>query len=273
MERSARTVRATKALRQEPEGHWAIGLTFYVPKRDRASFRATAGRALMPRLVELRDAGRIIAVLPFRHKPLKTRGETEGTSWTDYWVIAVAADVDPDDVWNAISVPAEITGEAPSLGLLRAEILRPQPGIQMYYPRTGGVQQGARLWQFIEYVISKPEARQAYYEDNYRFSAPAMRRMYEADAVGRFIGFEVTRVLESRGAPPSWDMIHIVGVAGVMSFLKIAWIWWRQRAVFNSFARNAGHSSFIDVVRSWKAQREKYMINCVQDPNYTLHSR
>jgi hypothetical protein len=265
---------STEAHRQEPEGHWAIGLTFHVPRRGRPLFRATAGQILMPQLIALRDAGRIVAVLAFRHRPLKARGEAEwtsweakGTSWTDYWVLVVATGVDPNDIWNTISLSAGIAGEASSLGFLRAEVLRPQPGMQMYYPRNGGLQQESRLWHWIEYAVSRPDARQAYYQDQYRFSAPSIRRFYETGAVGRVIGFEVARVLESRGARPAWDVIHITGA---MSFLKIAWVLWRQMAVFNGFARNAGHSSALDVIRSWDVQREKYQVHGVQASNYTL---
>jgi hypothetical protein len=160
-----------------------------------------------------------------------------------------------------------IAGEDSSLGFLRAEILRPQPGMQMYYPRKGGLQQESRLWHWIEYAVSRPDARQAYYQDQYKFSAPSIRRFYEAGAVGRVIGFEVARVMENRGALPAWDVIHITGA---MHFLKIAWVLWRQMPVFNSFARNVGHSSALNVIRSWDAQREKYQIHAVQDPTYTL---
>lgn len=249
------------------EDLWAIGLTFHVPSRDRRSFRGTVARTLMPQLIALRDAGRIAAVLPFRHRSLKTRGEAKGTSWTDYWVLAVARGSDLDEIWSLISMSMGRAGEASPLGLLRAEVLRPQPGMQMYYPRKGGLHQESRLWHWIEYAVSRPDAREAYYLDQYRFSAPSIQRFYEAGAVGRVIGFEVARVLENRGALPEWDVIHITGA---MHFLKIAWVLWRQMPVFNRFARNVGHSSALDVVRSWDAQREKYQVHGVLDRASTL---
>ena len=258
---------STEAHRQEEQDRWAIGLTFQVLKRDRTEFRATVARTLMPQLTALRDAGRLSAMLPFRHRPLKMRGEAEGTSWTDYWILVVAPEVDPDEIWDAISLG--IAGGASSLGFLRAEILRPQPGMQMYYPHKGGPQQESRLWHWIEYAVSRPDARQAYYQDQYKFSAPSIRRFYEAGAVGRVIGFEVAQVLESGGALPAWDVIHITGA---MQFLKIAWVLWRQMPVFDSFANNVGHSSALDVIRSWDTQREKYQIHGVQDSTHTLQA-
>lgn len=253
----------TETQRQELEGQWAIGLTFDVPKCGRRTFQGAVARTLMPRLVALHDAGRIAAVLPFHHRALKTRGGSEGTLWTDYWVLAVAREADLNETWNLIA------GEASHLGLLRAEILRPQPGLQMYYPRKRGLQQESHLWHWIQYAVSRPEAREAYYQDQYRFSAPAIRRFYDAAAVGRVIGFEVARVLENCGALPEWDVIHITGA---MHFIKIAWVLWSDMPVFNSFARNVGHSSALDVVRSWDAQREKYQIHAVQDRINTLQA-
>ena len=251
----------TETQHQKHEGLWAIGLTFHVPKCDRRTFQEAVTRTLMPRLIALHDGGSIAAVLPFHHRALKTRGESEGASWTDYWVLAVAREADLNETWKLIA------GEASHLGLLRAEILRPQPGLQMYYPRKTGLQQESHLWHWIEYAVSRPEAREAYYQDQYRFSAPAIRRFYDAAAVGRVIGFEVARVLENRRALPEWDVIHITGA---MHFLKIAWVLWSQMPVFNSLARNVGHSSALDVVRSWDAQREKYQVHAVQEPTYTL---
>lgn len=245
---------------QEHEGLWAIGLTFHVPECDRRTFQEAVARTLMPRLIALHDSGSIAAVLPFHHRALKTRGESEGTSWTDYWVLAVAREADLNETWKLIA------REASHPGLLRAEILRPQPGLQMFYPRKRGLQQESHL-HWIEYAVSRPEAREAYYQNQYRFSAPAIRRFYEAAAVGRVIGFEVARVLENRRALPEWDVIHITGP---MHFLKIAWVLWCQMPVFNGFTRDVGHSSALDVVRSWSAQREKYQVHAVQDPTYTL---
>lgn len=103
--------------------------------------------------------------------------------------------------------------------------------------------------------------------DQYRFSAPTIRRYYDAGTVGTCIGFEVTRVLENHDALPDWDAMH---VTGAMQFFKVARVLTTQLPVFNVFARKMGHSSALDVVRSRDTQREKYQIHAAQDPTYTL---
>lgn len=103
--------------------------------------------------------------------------------------------------------------------------------------------------------------------DQYRFSAPTIRRYCDAGIVGTCIGFEVARVLENHDALPAWDAVHDTGA---MQLLKIAWVLRTQLPVFNAFARKMGRSSALDVVRSRDAQREKYQIHAVQDPTYTL---
>lgn len=72
-------------------------LTFHVPKPRRRSFEASAVQALSPQLIALYNAARIAAVLPFRHRPVKMDG-SEGTPWTDYWVLALAPQTDPQGI-------------------------------------------------------------------------------------------------------------------------------------------------------------------------------
>ena len=40
--------------------------------------------------------------------------------------------------------------------------------------------------------------------------------------------------------------------------------------IFNTLARNVGHKSAFEVLRSWDAQRVKYQRLAVQDRSYTL---
>ena len=105
------------------------------------------------------------------------------------------------------------------------------------------------------------EAREAYYHDQYSFTAPTSRGFYDAGTVGTCIGFEVARVLENHAALPVWDAMR---VTGAMQFLKIAWVLGIQLQVFNAAARKMGHSSALDVVHSRDAQREKDQIHAVQ---------
>lgn len=83
---------------------------------------------VMPSLVALHTSEKIVGVLPFHHKPLGTKRVEN--FWTDYWVIVLAFDADPDDVWQSIRSSA-----LPST-LLRVEVLLTQPGMDMYYPES-----------------------------------------------------------------------------------------------------------------------------------------
>jgi hypothetical protein len=254
---------------QELEDRWAIGVTWYISGEHRRQFRKGVKNELMPHLSAHHDASRIAALLPFRHRPVKVRGEDSGNAWTDYWVIVLAPRVDPDGIWHEIEVSVQAAAEGIQGRLLRAEILRPQPNIDMYYPRIGGLQREPR-WHWIEYVVSRPETREEYYRDQYLFSGPVIRRFYEANAVGRCIGFERVRsLLESDGALPEWDVIHITGFTPVR-LVQILWDLWRSMPVLNQLARKVGHESAYEVFRSWNAQRVKYQRLAVQNESYTL---
>lgn len=162
-------------------------------------------------------------------------GGSEGIPWSYYWVLVVVPQMDPEGIWQTIGMSVKRAAENSNSAFLRAEIVRPQPGIQIYYPRNRGLTRERRLWHWIEYAVSAPEAREAYDQDQYRFSACVIRRFYEAGAVGRCIGFEIERVLENHGKLPDWDVIHSTGAT---RFLRIARVSWRQMPVFNAFARD-----------------------------------
>jgi hypothetical protein len=225
-------------------------------------------RKLMPHLRALHDATRIAAVLPFHHKPVKVRGEGDGIPLSDYWVIVLIARVDPDEIWHAIESSTRAASEGIQGGLLRAEVLRLQPNIDMYYPRSGGLQREPR-YHWIEYVVSRPETRDEYYRDQYTFSGPVIRRFWEASAVSRCIGFESVRYLEISGALPEWDVVHITGFAPVR-LVQVMWDLWRFMPNFNNLAREIGYTSALAVLRSWDVKRVKYQRLATQDTSCTL---
>src|SRR5512133_2569859 len=98
----------------------AIGLTWYFPKNRRRHSTKDVEQSVLRNVTALQVSKKIAAVLPFSHKPLK---ESDGNPWTDYWVIVLALDVSPDKVWEEVK-----TLTATVNGLLRAELLRIQPG-------------------------------------------------------------------------------------------------------------------------------------------------
>ena len=256
------------ARNQERKDRWAIGVTWYISGSCRRQFLEGVEHKLMPFLSALHETMRIATVLPFRHRPLKVPGEGGGNAWTDYWVIVLAPRVDPDEIWHSIEGPVKAAAESIQARFLRAEILRPQPNFDMYYPRMGGLQREPR-YHWIEYVVSRPETRKEYYRDQYLFSGPVIWHFYEANAVGRCIGFERMRFLKNDGTLPEWDVIHITGFRPVR-FVQIVWNLWRSMPIFNTLARNVGHKSAFEVLRSWDAQRVKYQRLAVQDRSYTL---
>jgi hypothetical protein len=246
----------------EDENRWAVGVTLNIPKRHALRVATTAADpSLIRELLALRDAGRIEMVLPFRHRPMKAIRTGHPKSWTDHWLFVLGTQVDPDELWISIAKTVRAMAIAVGRELLRAEVLRPQPGLQMYFAPPAHPGSEPRLWHWIEYVVSRPETREAYYREQYEFSAGVIRRFYEAGVVGRCIGFERERYLENNDGLPEWDVIHFTGV---QRFAGIAPVLWTHRRLFNDLARRVGHESAFDVLRSWGAQRVKYQAHAVQ---------
>jgi hypothetical protein len=232
----------------------AIGLTWYFPKNRRRHSTKDVEESVLRNFTALQVSKRIAAVLPFSHKPLK---ESDGNPWTDYWVIVLALDVSPDKVWQEIEpLTAAVSG------LLRAELLRIQPGMDMYYPHGGARNEPA--WHVVEYVVSKPETRSDYYKDQYEFSQPVIRHFWEDNAVERILGFESERLFEDKGSLPQWDVIHITGFKP-SRLIKIAWHLLRFLPIFNNYARKIGYESAIEVLHSWRKKRTKYLVIARQD--------
>lgn len=146
----------------------AIGLTWYISKNRRRHSTKGVEQSVLTNLTALQLPKGIAAVLPFSHKPLK---ESFGNPWTNYWVIVLALDVNPDKVWREIETLA-----ATASGLLRAELLRIQPGMDMYHPHGGARNEPA--WHVVEYVVSEPETRSDYYRDQYEFSQRVIRHFW-----------------------------------------------------------------------------------------------
>lgn len=245
----------------------AIGLTYFAASSHRRRFGRGIERSLLPHLAALREAGGVSAVLPFRHRPLKVRGAVGSDAWSDYWVIVLGARVDPHAIWSSLEAPARVPLSMQG-GLRRAEVLRLQPNIDQFCPRSGGAAQQPK-WHWIEYVVSRPESRDVYYQDQYTFSGPVIRTFYEADAVRRFIGFERVLLLAENGTLPDWDVVHITGFApGRLP--QVLWILWRFKPAFDTVAQAAGYPSALEVLHSWDTKRVKYQRLAVQDGFYTL---
>ena len=229
---------------------YAIGITWSIPRDRRRFYKGTANR-LMACLTDLHAAKKLAAVMPLRHRPLSAHGEG-GSSWTGYWVLVLAEGVDPDEIWSVTERALATMSSSESQLLVRAEVLRPQPGFDLYYPhypRKRGLRREPR-WHWIEYAVSRPEARDEYYRDQYLFSAAVIRRFYDSGVVRRIMGFESIRHLRNEGARPVWDVVHITGF-NVARLPQIGWILWRMKPDFDAMAQKVGHKTAFDVVHSW----------------------
>lgn len=205
-------------------------------------------------------------MLSFRHRSLSAPG-AGGVSWNRYWILVPGAGTEPDEIWAAVDRFAEMVSNGQAQYLVRAEILRPQPGLDMWYPR-GGVRREPR-WHWIEYAASRPDARNDYYRDQYVFSAPVIGRFYETGAISRIIGFERQQLLRTEEGMPEWDVVHITGFSPA-HLPQIGWTLWRSMPYFDTLAHKIGHSSALDVVRSWDDLRVKYQGIARQERSYTL---
>ena len=149
----------------------------------------------------------ISQVFPFEHKPLSYKDSAK--RWTNCIVLML-----PDEPYNTethSSLISSIEKSALCEGFRSLDLMKIQQGLDMFYPVKDGIKREPKLNQTIEYLFSKPEAREQYYEDQHRFSGPAMRDLHRQDKAGRFIGFELEERLFASANVPQWDVIHIIG--------------------------------------------------------------
>lgn len=247
------------------QGRHAIGLAWSVPRKQRKAYKATA-RALVAALTDLHEAAKVAAVLPFRHWPLREdRGGDH--AWTGYWALRLAAGVDPDETWSGLGRAIANLPKSQSRLLPRAEVLRPQPGLDLPYRAKGRIRRQPR-WHWIEYAVSRPGGRAEYYQDQSRFSAPFLRSFHASGVVTRAMGFESVRLLRDEQDLPRWDVVHIIGI-DPFRVPKVPWILWRRKPSLDALARKVGHKTAAEVIQSWDALRTKYQAPALQDRKYT----
>lgn len=162
-------------------------------------------KEIYPHIHQLYLAGEVKYLLPFQHKPLN-HPQKAGV-WTSSFLIGL----EHAPHFASISKILDLIHKS-SLknNLVAADFLSLQKGLDMFYSVGDGIKQQAKLKQIVEYVFSKPEAREKYYAEQYVFSGPAMQELHAQDKAGRFIGFEVVERLYGKDFP-SWDLVHVVG--------------------------------------------------------------
>ncbi|NJQ07207.1 hypothetical protein [Streptomyces lonarensis] len=159
------------------------------------------------------------------------------------WSVAACVPVADADVGE---VAAAV--RAAALRPVRVAVGRVQPGLDMWRPHGP-----ARASLGIhEYVTSRPATRAAYYRSQYAASAPAMRELWAAGRVQRFVGVEVCEDLEPT-AHGGWDVLHVTSLTlGPLPRM----LFWSRR--FDTHARAAGYAGGVRELRAqWERQREK----------------
>ena len=194
-----------KAINMEHEYGKALAITWEATKE--VEFWEVYKNSLHPLLNDLQQALVVSLVLPFEHKPLKHPGK-EGT-WTHCVIVQLQNQANSDYVGELILKELQTSSLK---GYLRAvDLMRIQQNLNMFYPASNGVKKEAKLNATIEYILSQPEHREEYYQDQYKWSGPAMRDLYSRDKAGRFIGYEIEKRLFGDETMPGWDVIHVIG--------------------------------------------------------------
>lgn len=159
------------------------------------------------------------------------------------WRATAVIPLVPED--HTVSVLRKLAGAG--VLLTRAAHARIQDGLDMWEAK------GEQLPSLTVYgyVTSDPETRAEYYESQYRASAPAMRELWEAGHVQRFVGLEIIEdFVPTRQA--TWDVLHVTSIAvGRIPFML------RWTSHFDAHARAAGYPSTEALKARWDEQRTK----------------
>lgn len=222
-------------------------------------FRSPPGGDL---LRDLAASDGVTAVLPFRHKPLR-HPDQPAVAWSRT-VLALCPSLDQ------ASALARARPFSPQGGLVAVDVLTGQPGLDMLYPKDAGPQRERWLIQWIEYVFSDPQHRDAYYRQQYAFSGPAMRRLYDRDCAGRFIGFEHVDRVGSDDRAPVWDVLHVVAftplqlVKSIPRFRRA----WQAQAEATYGAGASGKA----IMQAWEGMRVRLVARARQERALTRQS-
>lgn len=122
------------------------------------------------------------------------------------------------------------------------------------------------MLQFIEYVFSDPSERDDYYQCQYEFSGPAMRRLYERNLCGRFMGVEIGERLYGDDSMPLWDVVHLAGFTPAQMLLSVPYF----KKAFRDAAESLGGPSAKEKIAKWEQQREKHQIRVRQNMPATI---
>ncbi len=195
---------------------------------DQNNFWETYSNEIQPSIKDLHQKELIGEVFPLEHEPLNYKNGK--LNWTNCIVIMLSeGQYDPQIVSTLVATIKQSTISSHFLALDLAKV---QKNLDMFYPKTNGMKREPRMKQTIEYLFSKPNARKDYYEDQYKFSGPAMKDLHSRDKAGRFIGFEIEKRIIAKENMPEWDLIHLIGFTAWQEIKAIPFFYgtWNKHA-------------------------------------------
>lgn len=174
---------------------------------DQNSFWKAYEKDIHPTIEDLHKNGLISQVLPFDHNPLSYQGSA--LKWTNCIVLLLTKEELNPEIDHTLVSAIKKSGINDNFRSLDLSSI--QKGLDMFYPKENGIAREPRMKQTIEYLFSNPDARKRYYEDQYKFSGPAMQDLHNRDKAGRFVGFELEKRIAAAENMPEWDLIHLIG--------------------------------------------------------------
>lgn len=247
---------------QMEENRKALIVTWEADGQD--TFWNAYRNEIHPSIKTLHQKGLIDQVFPIEHKPLAY--EYSKLGWTNCIVLMLSENhLDPKIDSALISIIKQSTLNSHFRAL---DLFKVQKNLDMFYPKTNGIIRETRMKQTIEYVFSKPNARKDYYEDQYKFSGPAMKDLHNRDKAGRFVGFELERRIISKENMPEWDVIHIIGFTPWQIIKAIPFFY----RTWNKHAESAfgDGMTFKKKVSEWNEIRSNVKSNAKQNFEFTM---
>lgn len=222
-------------------------------------------QGLFDLLKSMHETGKIVLTIPLEHKPLSYINE--GKKWTNCTIVLF------DPYYNAEQLSNQIVSflEQNTMRdyLFAVDVMRLQKGLDMFFPLRKGMDRESDLSLTVEYVFSNPQYRTAYYQDQYKWSGPAMADLHSRDKAGRFIGFEVEKRLFGNEKLPKWDLLHLVGFTRWQTIKSVPFF----LSTWNKHAKRAfgEKMTFGKKIKEWDEIRVNVKGSATQNMKFTLN--
>lgn len=246
------------------ENRWALLLTWKTHKQS-DFWKGYRASGLFNLLKTMHDNDKIELTIPLEHKPLSYIDETK--KWTNCTIVLFNPEYDVERSSNEIVSFLEKNTMRDNL--FAADIMRLQRGLDMFFPLRNGMDRESDLLLTVEYLFSNPKHREAYYQEQYKWSGPAMADLHSRDKAGRFIGFEMEKRLFGNEELPKWDLLHVVGFTRWQTIKSIPFF----LSTWNKHAKRAfgGKMTFGKKLKEWDKIRVNVKSSATQNMKFTLN--